>query len=297
MLFEIDPIIHQLNDERTIKLCNGQITQEEFMRLVRPDDPIFISQGKLSYVTKEMQEKTYEERNKQYKNAMVQTGGINGNVLFDNFDKVKLVYPELQPLYDEAKQKIDEEKDCKGCARGKYTNTLSTEILKLEPVDNKKEIEGILIIRDIDSLADIFKDRYPYAIRKLKKENLKVEDITDLPKHHYIKKDIPFKTDISTNGTMNITPIQNTSTPIKNTIINTENQFGIVRENCFDCVKKHLDDVYVLLEKLELTISKEEKNIIVSRIIGHLNEAADEAISKDLKMAERIRNIKLQVIG
>ena len=70
----------------------------------------------------------------------------------------------------------------------------------------------------------------------------------------------------------------------------------IVRDGCMDCVKKHLAQAIILMQEV-LQGYSEDPHMHKWLAIGHLAEAADEALADNPELANEIRNLRLKVMG
>jgi len=172
-LFEVEPAIYQLDDDRVQGLRTGEITQTEFMRLMKQEDPWELRQGKLHLVT----EKENEDRKVMFTNqrrmALKKTGGLTGSAISDDPANFKRAYPEVAIEIDRVMREIKAEA-CVGCAANQKMIPILEQILKAEtqgrdltmlknltPLTLKKLRGG-----DIDAEVDVAPIEYPPMFTK-----------------------------------------------------------------------------------------------------------------------------------
>ena len=127
-MFEIDPIIFDLNDERIHALKNNKIDKSTFLSLRKNDDPWEIRNGTLIYISKEETQRRIIQYTQQYRVGLKKSGGITPTLIYDNSSAFLTVYPELKESLDIAQAAIIKE-DCQGCAKNKHLMPVSGRLL------------------------------------------------------------------------------------------------------------------------------------------------------------------------
>lgn len=267
-LFTIDPRIWSLNDPRIASLEKKEITQSQFMQLIKQDDPFEMRAGNLTYIPEEETAKRLEDYKASVAGRLKLTGGLSGSLVLDNKKAFVSVYPELQAPIEDVQNTIDKE-NCKGCARNKYTQRLLDE-LALMPKD-----------RDITPLEPLIA-KYSYAKSWLTGASFEV-DISQIQiPPMFVKKQIPLRT-----------------TPLASVM---ESEYTPDRKQCIDCAKKHVAQALVLLREAEKGypdhvelayqhLQKAEKNVPEDRklaFIKLMNILQDELRVLDLKTIHNI---------
>jgi hypothetical protein len=269
-MFEIDPIIYRLKDERTIALRRGAISKEIFLGLVHwQKDPFTLQNGRLSFMTTEMQETYRRQFIDHHLKILKESGGLTGTLIYDNFNSFVKVYPELLPMYEKIKSEIEKEQ-CQGCVKNTKTQPLYDEVVKMS-------IEG----RDIDSLGEVFK-KYPYVVKKLKREpfEVKAEDILIPPE--LTRREIPFMTDEELNAMDDIV---------------AEVPLSMTRESCLDCVRGHLFEAQLLFKEVLKGYSPEKGFEHKGQALAHLGQAEAESLKEFPELSLKIRILKLKMSG
>lgn len=262
-LFTVDAEVFKLNDPRVQALRFNQITQAEFMRLQKQDDPFVVQQGKLMLVTKQMQEQSAKGYVDHYKQQMRTTGGLTGKMLLDSKDAILKVYPEMKTTFDMVEDEIKRD-NCQGCALNRVAGKLVEQINTLPPEN-----------RDIDSISGLS----DMAKNKLKRKEIKVDDIpVSVPTYIY-KKDIPMLKDNE-----------------QTTSVCSDDLTPTFREQCNDCGIKHLSTAIRLLEEVLQGYTPEKGHPQLGLALGDLNEAANEIMHEKPEVAEKIRNIRLKIM-
>ena len=267
-MFEIDPIIFELDDERVQGLQTGAIDKASFMKLIKHDDPWEFRDGKLTFVTKEEQQKRFDNYTEQYKAGLKKTGGLHPNIVYDNAAKFVQVYPELKENVESAENAIKKE-NCQGCARNKYLMPVMEKLFTL-PNTN----------RDFSILEEPL-NKLPFAIKRLKGEEYDVSK--ELPNvQGFMKREIKF---IDKNKQI----IQIPQAP--------NNPMGILRDSCMSCVQKHLSRAYILMTEVIQGYSTANGYIHESMLIAHLSEAEEESLKERPEFAAKIRELRIKLTG
>jgi hypothetical protein len=227
-IFSIDPRIWELDDPRIASLANKEVTQAQFMGLIKPEDPFEMRNGRLTYISPEDVAKRIEDYTNSYKVQISLSGGITGGFILDNKNAFLQVYPEMAVAIKNVEDIITKE-NCKGCARNRHAQTLQTELTKM-PKD-----------RDISSLVPLFKS-LPYAADWLTGKIVQVDPAQLQLPPFFKKADIPKRL----GGPL--TPGTN-STPVK--MSQPEDEYTLGRKQCIDCGKKHVGQALVLLREAE----------------------------------------------
>lgn len=267
-MYEIDPAVLELNDPRIIAYKEGKISQEVLVRLINfAKDPITLNQGRMTLITKEMQQKQYDQMNANHKMVVKKTGGLPGKLIYDNADKFLVVYPELTDLYAQVKTVITQA-NCTSCAANGESNKLLAKLLEVHAANP----------RDFSSLTPLISN-YTLFIKILNKQEILDTDIPNIP-NMMARNEIPI--------------IDKTIPP--STII--ENPFAIERKSCEDCCRKHVSNALLKLDiarKPESVGSLRFKSMLSA--CAELNEAADEIISVNKALADKIRGIRIKLVN
>jgi hypothetical protein len=207
--FTVSPEVYALADERVQKLRKGEITQVEFSRLMRQDDPWEVRDGVLRIVTEEEMVRRRNSYREGLRKRLVNTGGLTGSKIYNAREQVLKCYPEMAASIKKAEDAIALKK-CKGCALNAEAAFLVQELLAL-PVDKT---------RDLSLLEGVFP---PAAISRLKNEPVVVSDNDLAIPPSMFKREIP-RLPAETLGMLQS-----------------------FRQPCANCCRKHLGQAVVLL--------------------------------------------------
>lgn len=224
-IFSVDPRIWELDDPRITGLSNKEITQAQFMSLIKPEDPFEMRNGKLTFVPPEETAKRIEDYKQSYTSQIRLNGGVSGGFILDNKNAFLQVFPELAVTVKEVEDIIAKE-NCKGCARNRHAQKIQEAIVKL-PKD-----------RDVSSLVPVLKG-LPYAEKWLKGEPIEVDSAT-MPVPPFFKKTvIPMRM----GGALKPSVAAPVPMPA--------DDYTPGRKQCIDCGKKHVAQALVLLREAE----------------------------------------------
>lgn len=239
-MYEIDPNIFKLDDERIRALEREEISKADFLKLITPEDPFVLNQGRLiliSAATREIQRKRFIVGTKE---ALQQHGGIIGDTLIEYEELFVECYPEIGPLVQKINEEIKEEQ-CVGCAKARKYNRLANAIRSIK-------YDG----RDLSPLEPHLPH---YALKKLKGEPFTItEDDIIIPPH------------LSAINSITLTRGKKL----------TKNSFGAVREFCRDCVLKHLSKALIFAREIAQGYTKENGHDHEYYMLANLDEAIDE---------------------
>ena len=299
-IFKIDDNIWNVDDTRIDKLYNKEIDHQQFLRVLRPDDPFKILNGKLTLLTKEVIESEIQIYRINKKYDIEKNSDISPLLLYEQQNKLLKVYPELKDTINEVNKLIADEKNCSNCAKMRYTSKILEKLLSIK-------YDG----RDLSSLDFLTELCY----RKLKGEDILVSAI-GIPLPQYLTKtyNIKYRSTPRIINNNNIISNYSNNNVSNTTIINkninnqllVENSNGIVRPACKNCTTKHLSESIALLNISQAIIQLKEllQGYTVERgyshqwlAIGHLAEAADEIIKDNPELALEIRNVRLKLMG
>lgn len=269
-IFEVDPRIWNLDDAKVQAMKNGILKPEEFMRIMRPDDPYEFINGVLTYLTPEDQEKRRNSVIASNRQLIKSTGGLYGRFLFDHKKEFLEVYPELSTIYEDVENIIKKE-NCVGCAQNQHTQKIVSALIAL-PKENRK----------IELLSKLFETgKLPYAEKFLKGIPLTDDDITVTLPAFFTKRLV---NTLENSSHESISPL-------------AENSSYLLRESCMDCVRKHLSQAQILMKEILFGYDEEHGYVHKSLLIGHLAEAADEALKEDVELAKRIRELRTTIMN
>ena len=131
-MFKIDPDIYGLADGRVQALRTGELTQLEFMRLTRPEDPWEIRAGTLVKITPEMQAEQRLWHLAARQGMMRQTGGLAGTMVVEHAEAFQEAYPELRQAIGQAVAAV-QAKNCHGCAVNSEMGPVLQALLQAPP--------------------------------------------------------------------------------------------------------------------------------------------------------------------
>ena len=254
-LFEIEPQVWEYDDDRIKALYLNQIDQNTFLQLRRNDDPWEFMNGKLRIVSEE----EINKRKEQYINSQIMqlqnTGGLNGQIVHDNRDVFKSVYPELKDGIDVVDADILKE-NCIGCALNKKYAAIMEHLMKT-PYDG----------RDLSPLASKLTER---MIRKLKGEQIIVLREEVKSPDFFSKRAIP-KLQVPLDRQFPNRSIGESSISASNLSIHQG------RKSCYDCVKKHIFTCIVLCREILWGYTKDKGYDHEDYFMASLEQAIDEA--------------------
>lgn len=261
-IFEVSPEVLLLNDPRVILMKTGRMSQIEFMRLIRHDDPFQIMNGRLMLITKDMQDTQKKGFIASQRGMMLQTGGIQPSLLLDDENFVK-VYPEISTDIEEVKKDLDLA-TCKGCEKNRKLQPILLKLLAIK-------YDG----RDISSL--------------------KISDMAKLKLTGQLTKEyvdsIPI---VMPQGLEKREIAQISGNEIDPSLI--QNPLLLVRPDCEDCFVKHLSTAAVILQEVitggYTFLNGYYHEDIVS---AELREAADEIARLDPEKAKKAIDLEKQV--
>ncbi len=192
-LFEIDPIIRRLDDDRIRALNAGSITEADLMRLVRQDDPFAFVNGVLHYISPEEEKQQREGFVKSRIVQIKQTGDIDANYLYEHQDEFLSAYPEASGVYEEIRAIIEKD-SCTGCAMRAHSRRMLDAVLALDPSG-----------RDLSAItADVvFNQRFPHGLARLRRETITVDESKIQIPPFFARKRVP----ILPEGSENKTPL------------------------------------------------------------------------------------------
>lgn len=264
-IFDVEESVLKLNDARIILLKNKKMTQLEFMRLIRHDDPFQIMNGRLIAITKEMQDSQKNGFLTSQRQMMLQTGGIQPNVLLDNplFEEI---YPEIKEDLTKIKSELDLA-TCKSCEKNRKLQPI---LMKLFTV----KYDG----RDLTKLSSSLNEM---SMLKLKGE---------LTKEYVDKVEIVVPMGIAKRH-IDLIDAEN---EIDTSLI--QNPLMITRTECKDCFKKHIASAAVLLqESIVGGYTFLNGYYHEDLAAAHVREAIDEILKIDKSLAESALQIEKQI--
>lgn len=264
-IFEIDNDVLRLNDPRVDALRKGFIHESDIIRMIKPEDPFQMMNGRLRYITKEEREQQLRHFVTNHQKMLMTTGGMNFILLRDHKAAFLKVYPEVETMYKDIEAEIEKEQ-CKDCAL---------------PAKYQRIFNFITSLPKDRSLEDVEPIMPPLAVKVLKGQEITKED---LDKHtnapiFITKVDIPFidEKDIS--------------------VADMDPTLDMVsRRACWDCVKKHLSEALVLMPECLMGYGS-DKYENKWELIGHLSQAAKECVKVSPELADRIRSFRLKVMS
>jgi len=189
MEYRIDKQLWNLDDERVFLLEHQKIDKQEFIKRLRPDDPIVVSvddRKKITYINvlskKQIQNqiKNYIEKSVKH---ILRTGNIEDvSIMFDKKEIILVVFPELEKAYNVAEKKIDAS-SCKSCERHRTGLDIIDEMYRI----------SVEKPRDLKHLKPFMPE---LAIDKLQGKHINAEGIKIRIPSAIEKKDIPLKENI-----------------------------------------------------------------------------------------------------
>jgi hypothetical protein len=272
-LYEIPPELYNFDDIRIDRLKADAITHEEFMRLIRPDDPFFLHDGKITIITKEDERKNKELYIASMLTFLKDGGGIGGAFIYQNRDVFINVYPELKADIDAFTEQLKLE-PCEGCALNGKSAHLVTKLFSLPA-------EG----RDLSKIETLLTGPYvKYSMMKLRGEKyeLKAEDI-EMPVG-MTRRVLPLKKDVTDINVGNIPEM--------------DAEGLMAMDGCRMCVLKHISEAMVLaIEILQGYSTERGFYKHTARLIGNLSAGESECVRFDPELAMRIRILRLKIMG
>jgi len=214
------------------------------------------------------------------KMRLQQTGGISPKIALEKKEAFLKTYPELTETYAKAEEHMNP--NCSGCEKSKRGRIVLKALLAME-------YDG----RDLSALAEFLPDE---SINWLKKGQVEPPKQEPEPKKEESVPESspePAPKPIQEKKTEdNYSSESNHSSEPKP----EEPQEEVVRDGCMDCVKKHLSQAIILMQEVLQGYSGDE-NMHKWLVVGHLSEAADEALEEDPKLANEIRKLRLKIMG
>lgn len=255
-LYNIDENIFKLDDNRVKALKNGEISQIEFMRMITPEDPFMWEKGTLRYISKQENNKRKNEYIKRRRDQLTYTGGITANIFWENRKIFSKIYPKLKNDIKNVEKEIEKEQ-CKGCALSKKVFPILQKLFNIKYIG-----------QDLSLLEPILPE---YSIKKLQGKKFDVNKI-------------PIKIPLIFKNKKNIS-VKNGEKLIKNPL-------GIIRPTCLDCVRKHCAHAIIQLREVIKGYTKEAGYDHEEFALANIDEAIDESLKDNLKLAKKINSIK-----
>lgn len=140
-LVEVGQKILLLDDDRVNKYKNGEISQTEFLLLLKKDDPFYIINGMLTLITNYDISSITKQRLEVVRELYIDQGNIDCVKLYENKELLLSIYPELKKIIKEVSKDL---KFNSKCGLTRRTNIILIELLKIK-------YDG----RDISALKDI----------------------------------------------------------------------------------------------------------------------------------------------
>ena len=295
MKFTIDEKLWAIDDPRVDQLHAGELSVTGFVRVAKPTDPW--QSGFLKRVDAESElmltvydeaglNKLAERKEQGMRNMISRTGGISGRMIWDHAAEFLHAYPELKNKMAEVQAVIDKQK-CKGCALNSRTKPLAETLLALPPKEDRdfSKLSAILSESALTRLRTgqpLPLDGIKMAPDKNAKQllPLRAEPLAEPHKLVWIK---PGEKELMGGQ---VAPGPGAPKGI------VEKLHTAMRPACFDCCRKHLAQAIVLL-----TESKQGYPAHRWLSVGHLAEAAEEIMEKDVGMADSIRAERLAVMS
>lgn len=254
---EVDPEVYTYDDERVRKLQKGEVTPQQFMRSTLPQDPFVVDKRVIRLATTEVLGQIQERYTRAMEDRLTKTGGAKPVEVFDNREQLFKVYPELATQYADLEEEL---KGCTNCSKRKYGRQILDSVLQIS-------YDG----RDLSSLENFLPED---TIKILKGEEIERKSVSPrLPPFLQKKKAI--------------------DKPSREKLI--ENPNKIEREPCVDCVRKHVAQAIILLREVKQGYAS-DFHVHKWLAVGHLAEAADEALGYDEALAQKIRTIRLELM-
>ena len=268
--YKLAPAMLAHTDPRVAELREKKIDIEKFMMGLKPEDRFFIRDGFLD----EWDQKRYDaEVNKivgYIRSGFERSLGIPAEALVDHVEEMEQVFPGLKTVLGPIKEQVDKEK-CRGCALKNKMGPVYDFISARKAVLAPEKLEPIRTFIPLDAFNYITGAAMDYAVMARAK----------IPRVILSGPPAPPKP---------AQQAQQLGAP------RTENPDNQLRPGCTDCVRKHLAQAVILLNEV-MTGYSEDPHVHRWLALGHLAEAADEALKDHPQLAEQIRKIRLDLMN
>lgn len=270
--YKLSPALEKHTDPRVVELREKKIDIDKFMVALKPDDRFFIRDGILD----EWDEKRYvgevEKLVGYIRSGFERSFGIPAEVLLEHVDKMEQVFPGATAVINPIKEQVAKE-NCRGCALRNKVGPIYDFLASKKGALTPDQVEPIRTIIPLDAFKFITGETMDYAAMAK----------TRIPRVIMSGPPPPPQPQQPQQAQFQAGP-------------RAENPDNQVRPGCTDCVRKHLAQAVILLNEV-MTGYSEDPHVHRWLALGHLAEAADEALREHPQLAEQIRKIRLDLMN
>ena len=267
--YRLSPAMEKHADPRVVELREKKIDIEKFIMGLKPEDHFFVRDGILDEWPGERFDRELNTLVGYIRSGFESSLGIPAEVLIDHLPDMEKVFPGITPIAAPIREQVAKE-NCRGCAlRNKVGPVYAFLATKKEPL-TPEQVEPIRTFIPADAFTYITTRTLDY----------KTMAASRIPR-------------VILTGPPPPPPAQ-PANPVQ--APRTENPDNQLRPGCTDCVRKHLAQAVILLNEV-MTGYSEDPHVHRWLALGHLAEAADEALKDNPQLADQIRKIRLDLMN